>query len=146
MHRPLAALLEGATPAGPLAGRAPLAGGARVGVLPGLALVGDAAGFVDPVTGSGMAQALLSAELLAGHLLRRAAGAPRFDPSDDVLESFDRARRALLRDCVLLSRLVLGLVRRPAVARHAITMMRACPPLLGHLVGVAAAGRPLVPL
>ena len=37
----------------------------------GLVLLGDAAGFVDPITGAGMAQALVSAELLAQMLVRR---------------------------------------------------------------------------
>ena len=31
-------------------------------------LLGDAAGFLDPITGGGMTQALMTAELLAGYV------------------------------------------------------------------------------
>jgi len=34
----------------------------------GLLLLGDAAGFLDPITGGGMTQALMTAELLDRHI------------------------------------------------------------------------------
>src|SRR5262245_3292636 len=49
-----------------------------------------AAGFLDPITGGGMAQVLLSAELLAGYLAGRPAG-------DTWLWEFARAPRAAAR-------------------------------------------------
>jgi flavin-dependent dehydrogenase len=139
-HPALAALLDGAEQSSELAGQMPLESRARAGVRPGLALLGDAAGFIDPVTGSGMAQALLSAELLATLVARDG-----LDAAWERLEEFDRRRRLLLRDAALLTRMVLGLARRPFLARHTLRLLHARPPLYQHLVGVAGGVHPLVP-
>jgi len=48
----------------------PLAVDARAAGAPGLLLAGDAAGFVDPITGDGLRFALRGAELAAGQALR----------------------------------------------------------------------------
>lgn len=141
LHGALAARIEGAEQVSELAGQMPLESRARRGVRPGLVLLGDAAGFIDPVTGSGMAQALLSAELLASALVREG----RLDAAWDTLEDFDRRRRALLRDTALLTRFVLGMARRPFWARQTLRLMKAQPELYGHLVGVAGGTRPLLP-
>jgi flavin-dependent dehydrogenase len=140
-HRALAALLDGAQQVSELAGQMPLESRARAGFRAGLVLLGDAAGFVDPVTGGGMAQALLSAELLA----RTVTGPGALDASWERLEDFDRRRRRLLRDGSLLAHLVVGLARRPRLARGMLRLMHATPPLYRHLVGVAAGTRPLLP-
>jgi flavin-dependent dehydrogenase len=146
-HSALAAQLEGAEATSEVAGRVPLSLRARRGMAPGLVLLGDAAGTVDPVTGQGIAQALLSAELLAGCLVRRTApdAPPVFDPSDDVLAEFDRRRRALTRDGALLTRFALTLMNRPALAAGTMRLFERRPAVLGHLVGVAAGLRPLLP-
>jgi flavin-dependent dehydrogenase len=141
LHPALAERLDGAEQTSELAGQMPLESRARRGACPGLVLLGDAAGFVDPVTGSGMAQALLSAELLA----RTVVAEGRLDPSWDTLADFDRRRRALLRDTVLLTRFVLGMARRPFWARQTLRLMNASPDLYGHLVGVAGGTRTLLP-
>ena len=119
-------------------GSAALGGRAQAGVAPGAVLLGDAAGFTDPITGGGMAQALLSAELLAGYLPRALA-----DRDDEWLWRFDRQRRAMLRDYHLLTALLLQATRRPRVARATLHLMRASPRVMGHLVGVAAGLRRL---
>jgi 2-polyprenyl-6-methoxyphenol hydroxylase-like FAD-dependent oxidoreductase len=133
-------LLEGAEPVSELAGRTPLAGRARRGWVPGLLLLGDAAAALDPVTGAGMAQALVSAELLAARL------AVQFDPSDDMLAEFDRRRQVLYREAAVLSRLVLSLVRSPRLTQGAIRVLDRCPSVFSHLVGVAAGTRSLLPI
>jgi flavin-dependent dehydrogenase len=142
------ALLEGAAPSSALGGRTPLAGGARRGWLPGLVLLGDAAATLDPITGGGMAQALITAELLAAALVRRSrpGGPVEFDPSHDVLEAFDRRRAAIYREAAALAALVLTLVRHPRLARGAFALLERWPALYQHLVGVAAGSRALVPL
>jgi flavin-dependent dehydrogenase len=140
-HQALAERLDGAEQTSELAGQMPLESRARRGVRPGLALLGDAAGFIDPVTGSGMAQALLSTELLAGTIAREG----KLDAAFDTLEDFDRRRRTLLRDTSLLTRFVLGMARRPFWARQTLRLMNAQPDLYGHLVGVAGGTRPLLP-
>jgi flavin-dependent dehydrogenase len=145
-HRPLCELLEGAEPRSELGGRLPLATRARRTVLPGLVLLGDAALALDPVTGAGMAQALLSAELLADALARRPSPdlPARFDPSDDVLAEFDRRRRAVYREAALFTRLLLLLVRRPRLAHAALALLDRAPALFAHLVGVAGGTRKLL--
>jgi 2-polyprenyl-6-methoxyphenol hydroxylase-like FAD-dependent oxidoreductase len=138
----LRALLEGAEPVSELAGRTPLAARARRGWMPGLVLLGDAAAALDPVTGAGMAQALVSAELLADRLGRPGP----LEPGDDVLAEFDRQRQALYREAALLSKLVLSLVRSPRLTRGAIHLLHHVPSLFTHLVGVAAGTRHLLPV
>jgi flavin-dependent dehydrogenase len=136
-HRELAAMLEGAQQTTELAGQMPLESRARRGVRPGLVLLGDAAGFVDPVTGAGMAQALTSAELLAEVLTRGL--------EFERLEEFDRLRRVLLRDSIFLTRLVRTLSRSPRLARHTLRLMHLQPALYRHLIAVAGGVSPLLP-
>src|SRR6266545_944136 len=94
----LQARLEGAEQITALSGMAPLASQARVGVTRGAVLLGDAAGFLDPITGGGMAQALLTAELLAGYVARN------LGTSDSWVWQYERARSAMLRDYRILTR------------------------------------------
>jgi flavin-dependent dehydrogenase len=133
----LAARLEGAEQITPLVGRSPLSGRARSGVIPGAVLLGDAAGFVDPITGGGMAQALLTAELLAKHLARGLGS------GDDWLWEFERARQTMLRDYRLLTQMVLWLADHPRVAQHVLGCLQASPGLFSYLLGVSAGMRQL---
>jgi flavin-dependent dehydrogenase len=135
-HPTLDEMLQGARPISTPRGRFPLGHRARAGVACGAVLLGDAAGFSDPITGGGMAQALLSAELLARYLPRALA-----DRDDEWLWRFDRKRRAMLRDYLLLTNLVLMLARRPLWAHGTLRAMRANPTMMRHLVGVAGGMR-----
>ena len=122
-----------------LAGAAPLTGSARAGVLPGLVLLGDAAGFADPITGGGMTQALLSAELLAAHL------EDCFPPDLAALERFDRERRRQWRDYRRLTQAVLWLADRPRFGAAALRLLRRWPGLFSHLIGVSGGTRRFLP-
>ena len=51
--------------AGPVVSMGPLAGDARAAGVPGLLLAGDAAGFIDPITGDGMRFAVRGGEMAA---------------------------------------------------------------------------------
>jgi flavin-dependent dehydrogenase len=135
----LARLLVGAARVSPYLGRSPLARSSLAGFAAGAVLLGDAAGYLDPITGGGISQALLTAELLAQQMPGILSG------GDAALATFDSDRRGLLRDYVLLTRLVLGLSRRPAVAKASIHVMRALPPLFSHMVGVAGGVSALLP-
>jgi flavin-dependent dehydrogenase len=99
-------------------------------------LLGDAAGFSDPITGGGMTQALLSAELLAQHIARRTPAA------EDWLTEFDREREKLLRDYRRLTALMLWLAERPVLLGLALETMHRLPRLFSHLLGVAGGARP----
>ncbi|MFI5372472.1 MAG: NAD(P)/FAD-dependent oxidoreductase, partial [Candidatus Eisenbacteria bacterium] len=94
----LAERLRGAERLTPLRGVSPLTAGARRGFAPGMVLLGDAAGSLDPITGGGMTHALECAELLACHVSRMIAG------EDKALVEFERRRRTLLSDYALLTR------------------------------------------
>jgi flavin-dependent dehydrogenase len=133
----LAERLRGATRLTPLRGVSPLTARARRGWAPGVVLLGDAAGSLDPITGGGMTHALECAELLAGHVPRAIA------EGDRVLAAFERRRRALLLDYALLTRGMLWLARHPGGIGPALAALRAWPPLLSHLVGVAGGTRSL---
>lgn len=133
----LAERLDGAERTGELLAISPVSGRARQRFLPGFVLLGDAAGFTDPITGAGMTQALLAAELVAQHAARHAVAA------GDWLAEFDREREALLRDYRRLTALLLWLVENPAFLGIAFETMRRLPRLFSHLLGVAGGARQL---
>ncbi len=135
----LKARLAGAQQITAVKGMAPLTIRARAGVVPGAVLLGDAAGFVDPITGGGMTQALQTAELLAAYL----CAAQLTD--DHWLSAYDQARARLLRDYELLNRLLLQLARHPALARATVWLLDQAPWLFAHLLGVAAGMQGMLP-
>lgn len=143
-HPELTALLRGAQDISPPRGRFPLRYDARAGVAPGAVLLGDAAGFCDPITGGGIAQALMSAELLAPYLGRALA-----DGDDEWLWRFDRRRRAMLRGYSLMTRGLVALARHPTLVRWTLKAMRAHPPLMRQLLvraATAPARHPALPI
>ena len=124
-----------AEPASGLLVTSPLAGRAQRRVLPGLVLLGDAAGFTDPITGGGMTQALQTARLLADHL----SAVPDWNVA--VLEAFDRERESALADYRRVTSAVLWLARHPRLIAPALDLMRSVPPLFSHLLGVTGGVR-----
>jgi flavin-dependent dehydrogenase len=134
----LAKRLKGAEQITPVLATSPLAAQARSGVAPGFVLLGDAAGFLDPITGGGMTQALMTAELLDRHILDR--------PSEDDswLWKFEHARRELLFDYRILTRMVLWLADHPRSGQRLLWVMDALPSMFSHLIGVSGGVRRLV--
>ncbi|HEV8383900.1 MAG TPA: NAD(P)/FAD-dependent oxidoreductase [Candidatus Acidoferrales bacterium] len=137
-HPALAARLEGAEQISELLSTSPLAAKSRCGVAPGIVLLGDAAGFLDPITGGGMTQALMTAELLAGYIIRQP------HTGDDWIYQFERERRAMLWDYATLTQIVLWLADHPRLTEKALSALRGSPALFSHLVGVAGGVRRLV--
>jgi flavin-dependent dehydrogenase len=129
--------LDGAQQVSPLRATSPLSGCVRAGVTRGLVLLGDAAGSVDPITGSGMALALLTAELLAKYI------GCNLSSNSEWLWDFERERQALLRDHRLLSNLMLCLSDHPRMAYWLLSSVGSWPGLLSHLVGVSGGVRRL---
>jgi len=136
-HPRLSRRLRGARRLTPLRGALPLTVRARRGYVPGMVLLGDAAGSLDPIAGCGMTQALVSAELLAGHAVRGIAA------SEDWLAEFERRRRGRFRDATLLTQGLVWLSRHPRCVPPALAALRAWPGLFSHLVGVAGGARTL---
>lgn len=101
----------------PIEGAAPL--GHRVASRSGdgWLLVGDAAGFLDPLTGEGLHRALVSAELAAdaidGHLRGEASS----------LRAYDRAMSARFRSKDVVTLLIQAFLARPALIRHAASRL-----------------------
>lgn len=121
-----ARLVEGPTLLGPLAVQARAAG------MPGLLLAGDAAGFVDPMTGDGLRFAFRGGELAALHAL-------------DVLQggwcdAHVRLRRAREREFGAkwrFNRVLRSLVGRPMSVRAAALTARMAPSLLRSVIRYA---------
>jgi 2-polyprenyl-6-methoxyphenol hydroxylase-like FAD-dependent oxidoreductase len=135
----LAARLEGAKQDSPILCSSPLAARARSGVAPGLVLLGDAAGFLDPITGGGMTQALVSAEILTRHVSQ---GVEQFDAR---MLAFERERKSFLRDYSILTHAVLWLADHPRLAERSLSVLRGWPGLFSHLIGVSGGVRRLIP-
>jgi len=136
----LALRLEGAEQVSSLMGSSPLAGGAQIGVAPGVVLLGDAAGFLDPITGGGMTQALMSAELLAQYIVGRLGTQERW------LREFDRERQQMLRDYQILTQMVLWVADHPRLAKGLLSALKNSPSIFSHLVGVSGGVRHLFAL
>jgi flavin-dependent dehydrogenase len=116
--------LAGAPPMSRDRGAGPLhqrAGGAVRGRV---ALVGDAAGYLDALTGEGIALGLREARALADAI---AAG---------DLRRYGRAQRRLARLPELLTRLLLAAERRPRLRRRLIAALSQDPALFARLLGV----------
>jgi len=102
------------------------------GVVAGrIALVGDAAGYVDALTGEGLALGLAEARALVDALV---AG----DLSRYALES-----KRLRRRPEAITRLALFMARRPALRRRVVAAFAADPELFAALLGALGCGRPL---
>ena len=93
----------------------------------GCVLLGDAAGNCDPITGGGMSQALLAAEMLAARL--------------DDLDTFDRERERMLTNYRRLTAATLTLSRHPAFIPPTLSLLSAWPGLFTQLLGVAGGTR-----
>ena len=129
--------MRDATPVSDLLTASPLSGRARRRVLPGLVLLGDAAGFTDPITAGGMTEALETARMLAAHL----AAAKLWN--EDILEAFDKRREAAMRDVSRMAASCLWLTRHPRWLAPALQIACRAPRLTLHAIGAARGVRRL---
>jgi flavin-dependent dehydrogenase len=120
-------LAEATMACGPLAVRP-----ARM-VADGALLVGDAAGFLDAITGEGISIALTTAPAAAAAIDR---AIERGDVSAHALAPYEARRKSLTRDPERLTRMVLLLAREKRIGRAAIRLLRARPALFRKLLGV----------
>jgi flavin-dependent dehydrogenase len=129
----LEARLGGAPVDSAVAGAGPLGRRASSRVEDRLVLAGDAAGYVDAITGEGVSlaleEALLLGEALPGVL---AAGATRAS-----LLGWERAARTRRRRHAAVTRLVLSMARHPRLRRLAVAGLGRAPPLFDALVARA---------
>ena len=94
-----------------------------------LALVGDASGSLDPISGEGLSVAFAQA-----HALIRSLGS-------GCIEEYAVAHRRISRGPRLLTGLLLVFERHPRLRRRIIRTLASNPSLFRHIVDVAASGR-----
>lgn len=122
----LADRLASATAVGALRTSGPLAFWRRRAVGPGVVLAGDAAAFIDPMTGQGVYLALRGGELAAQAAVGALDGP---GPAARTLARYAAARRRAFGDAFLLSRILQGVAFRPRLAAHAVRRMATRPEL-----------------
>jgi len=128
----LAARLEGAPAASDDRGAGPLRRASRTRVLDRLVLLGDAAGYVDALTGEGLSLSLncaLELAALAPDALARGAGRSELLP-------YERAWRRRFRTYAAWTGLLLAVARRPGLRRRALALGAALPRPLGAVVSL----------
>jgi 2-polyprenyl-6-methoxyphenol hydroxylase-like FAD-dependent oxidoreductase len=111
----------------------------RATIAPGIALVGDAAGYYDPFTGQGIFQALAGAELLAAEAAR-ALRSRRAGPVE--LREYARAHARMVAGARALQRLLEAVLSRPRLADAAIARLGRAPAAADALVAVTGDLRP----
>ncbi|HMI86876.1 MAG TPA: NAD(P)/FAD-dependent oxidoreductase [Polyangiaceae bacterium] len=127
----LAARLEGAIPCSRIRGAGPLDRASRARTSDRFALVGDAAGYIDAITGEGISLSLLSSVALA----RILPDALRHGASRAALAPYERDFARLFRRYAFATRGVLAVVRRPALRREILRVFRRFPRSFDWLVG-----------
>ena len=102
---------------------------------PGLLLIGDSAGFLDPITGEGMTLALKSVAA-AVPLIHEAFKSGDF--GEDLGKAYEARRMSLIVDLFKITKLVLELSRHKRLADGAIRRLGKHPELMSGMVGVAS--------
>jgi len=102
---------------------------------PGLLLVGDSAGFLDPITGMGMTLALKSVQA-AVPLIKEAFALGKF--RTELGRHYAEERFRLIEDIFQFTRLLLNLSRYKFIANRAIRHLSHDEPLFKKLMGIAA--------
>jgi flavin-dependent dehydrogenase len=108
----------------------------------GLLLLGDAAGYIDPITGEGVGLALAQARLLARHL-PAISSTSAAQLCENAFEPYLRAERRLVRSHVVLTRLLLGLRRAPGLMERAIRALSEDPQLFATFLSINQGAKPL---
>jgi len=109
----------------------PLAVDVRAAGMPGLLLAGDAAGFIDPMTGDGLRFAIRGGELAGEAALAALAGAAR------PHERLTRARRRVFASKWRFDRALRRVVDRPATVSAATLAARVAPWILQRAIAFA---------
>jgi flavin-dependent dehydrogenase len=116
-------------------GSGPLAQAARARFAHRLALVGDAAGYVDAITGQGLTLALLSAERLVATLPRHLEDAGALAAA---LRRYDASLRGEWIRYAIPARSLLALARRPELRKRGLRLCAQHPALFAALLRAVA--------
>jgi flavin-dependent dehydrogenase len=129
----LADKLRGAPADSPIRGSGPLERAATGAIADRFALLGDAAGYVDAITGEGISLALVGARALAEIL----PGALAKGATKEALRPYERALKRAFFRYEMLTRGLLSLARRPALRRRVIRLLGRSPTLFKRVLQVA---------
>ena len=123
----LAERLRGAEPVSVARGAGPFRQRVRRRYAAGVVLVGDAAGYIDALTGEGLALGFLGARALVDCV---AEGRP--------LKEYEIACRRLGRNHVVMTKLLLALAARPRLRARVVRMLARRPALFDRMLAVNA--------
>jgi flavin-dependent dehydrogenase len=130
----LSARFADARPAGSPVMLGPMAVDARAAGEPGLLLAGDAAGFIDPMTGDGLRFALMGGELAAAIVKEVFAGSLSIDRAHLELAA---RRRSAFRAKWRFNRALRSLVSSPTSVTVAAATAKVVPSLFGQMISYA---------
>lgn len=139
---PLAARLAGATPIDEALACGPLRVKSKAVWRGRAVLIGDAAGYVDAITGEGMSLALQTAAF-ASDAIRIILGGGDVDAAFSV---YSKARARAFRDHALLTMGLVELARHPFFAKRAIARLAKDPALFTRLLAVNTGARSILSL
>ncbi len=131
----LAEALDGAAPTSEVRGAGPLARRARAVIGDRLALVGDAAGYVDAITGEGLSVSLVAAEALVACL----PAALSAEGDARALAPYARRFEQLFRRYRWSTEALLALARRPRLRRRVIRLLARSPRLFERVLASVVA-------
>ena len=97
-----------------------------------LALVGDAAGYLDALTGEGLSLGFHCAQALVATIAK-----------GDELSSYETAYRRLSRTHYLMTGLLLAVARRPGLRRRLIDTLAETPEIFDRLLAISTGERPI---
>lgn len=117
--------LTGATPDSEPRGSGPFLRRVKQPVKGRVVLLGDAAGYVDAITGEGMSLAFESASMLA----EATPEALRSESPEAALRPWVQSRSRAFRHYALWAHALLGIARRPSLRRQVIAQMARSPSL-----------------
>lgn len=129
----LAARLASARRLGPWKGIGPLAHTTTKQTFPGAALVGDACGYVDPLTGEGIFFALHGAKSLAEALVTAQQDPTR---AGEAMRAYERRRSKEVGPRLLLAKLLQRGIRHPWLVATCLSGLAAWPRLCDLLVNL----------
>ena len=133
-------LLEGATPITDPMLCGPLRRTSKARAAPGVVLVGDAGGFLDGITGEGMALSALGAEIAVDVL---SASLHSGDLSARTLMAYDRRYSKRARQVIWLTEIILWGIRHRRLARQVVRNLGKHPELFGQVLAVNVDRAPL---
>lgn len=129
----LSASLQGAEPSAEARAIGPMHQVARSPVSDGVALVGDASGYLDAITGEGISLALAQVQALYDSIGSRMLS-NNSAPSAQELQGYSRRISGMVRQHQRITRLVLFLSRNPRLAERAIRGLARQPELFRWLL------------